>query len=216
MVTFRLTILTVAGATPGLHFPESRFYVRRVRLSSNSELVAILKEAGYPVLDAVGDEKKETVVVEIPVDVGSNIRTLDTVSMWEQLAFASFLQAHWADNQVNQSYGIIVNEYFSWQVSCTVTFDPIREGHQLSSALDLFQYQLKGISFLPRLEHGAYPQMPYEAISREMYEERAGRIKAQGLSQKIYRDDKNEVPDKFCDASGCSVDSVEAQKESKR
>lgn len=41
--------------------------------------------------------------------------------MWEQLAFAAFLQRHWADNQV----------------SCTVTFDPEKEGHQLKHALDL-------------------------------------------------------------------------------
>lgn len=91
----------MAGATPGLHFPESRFYIRRVRLSSTSELIIPLKEAGYPIFDAVNDEKKQTVVVEIPVDVGNNVRTLETVSMWEQLQLAAFLQAHWADNQVN-------------------------------------------------------------------------------------------------------------------
>lgn len=45
------------------------------------------------------------------------------------------------------------------QVSCTVTFDPETEGHQLSHALDYFQYQLKGVSFLPRVEHGAFPQV---------------------------------------------------------
>jgi ribonucleoside-triphosphate reductase (thioredoxin) len=80
------------------------------------------------------------------------------------------------------------------QVSCTVTFDPEKEGPQLSHALDWvraglgkagpvmcwpdrsrcvrllqFQYELKGISFLPRMEMGAYPQMPYEEISEEQY-----------------------------------------------
>ena len=34
---------------------------------------------------------------------------------------------------------------------------------------DYFQYQLKGISFLPRTEQGAYEQMPYEAITEEQY-----------------------------------------------
>jgi ribonucleoside-triphosphate reductase (thioredoxin) len=88
----------VAGATPGLHFPESRFYIRRVRLSKTSDLIVPLVAAGYPVEEAVGDPK--TVVVEIPVDVGASVRTLDTVSMWEQLGLAALLQAHWADNQV--------------------------------------------------------------------------------------------------------------------
>jgi ribonucleoside-triphosphate reductase len=88
----------VAGATPGLHFPESRFYTRRVRLSRSSELLPALQAAGYVIEAAVGDVN--TSVVEIPVDVGESIRTLDTVSMWEQLALAAFLQAHWSDNQV--------------------------------------------------------------------------------------------------------------------
>lgn len=33
------------------------------------------------------------------------------------------------------------------------------------------QYDLKGISFLPRLELGAYPQMPYETITEEEYKQ---------------------------------------------
>lgn len=95
-----------------------------------------------------------------------------------------------------------------------MTFDPEKEGPHISSALDLFQYQLKGISFLPRLEYGAYPQMPYEAISENEYNERRLKLKKLELSPYVCRDDGNTVPDKFCDASGCSVESVEAQRQS--
>jgi ribonucleoside-triphosphate reductase (thioredoxin) len=76
-----------------------------------------------------------------------------SVSMWEQLSLAAFLQRYWADNQV----------------SCTITFDPECEGRQLSAALDVYQYQLKGASFLPRLPSGAYAQMPYEEIDEVKY-----------------------------------------------
>lgn len=55
------------------------------------------------------------------------------------------------------------------QVSATVTFDPETEGPHLAQALQYFQYQLKGISFLPRYEMGAFKQMPYEAITEEQY-----------------------------------------------
>jgi len=34
--------------------------------------------------------------------------------------------------------------YTVMQVSCTVTFDPEREGPQLIQALEYYQYQLKG------------------------------------------------------------------------
>lgn len=49
---------------------------------------------------------------------------------------------------------------FAWlQVSCTITFDPSKEGQHLAHALDYFQYQLKGVSFLPRMDYGAFPQV---------------------------------------------------------
>ena len=40
--------------------------------------------------------------------------------------------------------------------------------------LQQFQYELKGISFLPRMELGAYAQMPYEEITQEEYKEVSG------------------------------------------
>ncbi|KAL4109735.1 hypothetical protein PRIC1_001430 [Phytophthora ramorum] len=43
------------------------------------------------------------------------------------------------------------------------------EGSQLAHMLDYFQYQLKGISLLPKLELGAYKQMPYEEINARTY-----------------------------------------------
>jgi ribonucleoside-triphosphate reductase len=148
------TVSLLAGATPGMHYPESRFYIRRVRLSKNSEMLAPLQKAGYHVEDAVG--QSGTAIVEIPVDCGNGIRTVKDVSIWEQVSLAAFLQENWADNQV----------------SCTVTFDPESEGNQLEHVLDHFQYKLKGISFLPALKLGAYPQMPYESISEEEYNSR--------------------------------------------
>lgn len=57
-----------------------RFYVRRVRLSTSSDLIEPLRQAGYPLEPAVGDDK--TVVVEIPVDVGEGVRTLNEVGVW--------------------------------------------------------------------------------------------------------------------------------------
>ncbi|CAE7851865.1 rtpR, partial [Symbiodinium microadriaticum] len=98
-------------------------------------------------------------------------------------------------------------------VSCTVTFDPTTEGPQLEKALNLYQYQLKGVSFLPRTRAAAaatpYPQMPYEAISSAQYEDAIKNIRPLDLQ---YMDGGlsptsvvEEVPDKFCDAAGCSV-----------
>jgi adenosylcobalamin-dependent ribonucleoside-triphosphate reductase len=180
------TVSLLAGATPGIHFPESRYYIRRMRLGIHSNLLPALEKAGYHIEPAFGSEDT-TLVVSIPVDLGEGVRTLDSVSMWEQLSLASLAQRYWADNQV----------------SCTVTFDPESEGGQIANALDFFQYQLKGISFLPRLDFGAYPQMPYESIGRETYETMRdslgklsfGRIKGEEI-----------VVERFCDNDVCELD----------
>ena len=180
------TVSLLAGATPGIHFPESRHYIRRMRLGVGSTLVKPLEKAGYKIEPAFGSEDT-TLVVEIPVDVGEGVRTVSEVSMWEQLSLAALAQRYWADNQV----------------SCTVTFDPDTEGHQLTHALDIFQYQLKGVSFLPKLELGAYPQMPYEAIDEKTYHEMKdalgklsfGRITGEEV-----------VIERFCDNDVCQID----------
>jgi len=176
------TVSLLAGATPGMHFPESRFYIRRMRLANNSPLVEPLKNANYHVEPCVGSEQT-TVVVEIPIDVGEGIRTVNDVTMWEQLSLAANMQRWWADNQV----------------SCTITFNPKTEGHHIASALDYFQYQLKGISFLPKCDFGAYPQMPYEEITEETYLLKCASLKKMVINKMS----EDSVGEKFCDGDSC-------------
>ena len=104
----------------------------------------------------------------MPVNLGSKIRTLQDVSIWEQVSLAAFLQKYWADNQV----------------SCTVSFDPETESDQIKPALEYFQYQLKGISFLPKAA-GSYVQMPYEMINAKEFDEISSRITPVELSKKL-------------------------------
>ena len=147
------TVSLLAGATPGMHFPESRIYIRRMRMSKNDPLAIPLRAAGYNVVPAIGQEDT-TVVVEMPIKLEDGVRVQSEVSMFEQLQLAAFLQRYWADNQV----------------SCTITFDPVSEGPHIAQMLQYFQYQLKGVSFLPKFDYSKYPQLPYEAISEEVYD----------------------------------------------
>ena len=160
----------------------------------NSPLIKPLEKAGYKIEPAFGSEDS-TVVVEVPVDVGEGIRTINDVPMWEQMALAAFMQRYWADNQV----------------SCTVTFDPETEGPQIPYALNYFQYQLKGISFLPKLELGAYRQMPYEEITKETYDEMVKQLSF--LSFRQVKGNKA-IVDKFCNNDTCEID-FEKQDEGK-
>lgn len=179
------TVSLLAGSTPGVHFPESRFYIRRVRISNNSSLLPPLKKAGYFIEDSEFDNS--SVVIEIPVDAGKGVRTVSEVSMWEQLSLAAFLQKYWADNQV----------------SCTISFDPEKEGIYLENALNFFQYQLKGISFLPKTSYGAYKQMPYEAITEERYKEIVSSLRKVNFGE-IKGEEVNSDSEKFCNNDSCA------------
>ena len=179
------TVSLLVGATPGMHYPESRFYIRRMRLSKHSELIEPLKKANYKLEPAFGSEDS-TMVVEVPVDVGEGIRTAAELSVWEQFSLAAFLQRHWADNQV----------------SCTATFDPETEANQLPHVLNHFQYRLKGISLLPRHELGAYKQMPYEAIDEKTYNKMISKLGK--LSFGVIKHEEAEV-DKFCNNDSCEI-----------
>ena len=182
------TVSLLAGATPGLHYPESRFYIRRIRLSKHSELIEPMKKSGYKIEPAFGSEDT-TMVVEVPVDVGEGIRTAGELSIWEQFSLAAFMQRHWADNQV----------------SCTVTFNPETEGDSIPNVLNYFQYHLKGISLLPRHDWGAYPQMPYEAIDEKEYNQQVKKLNK--LSFGVIKNEEAEI-DKFCNNDSCEVPSL--------
>ncbi|KAG5183145.1 hypothetical protein JKP88DRAFT_256442 [Tribonema minus] len=186
------TVSLLAGATPGVHFPESRFYIRRVRIGRESELVAPLREAGYPVEDdALGN--KDTLVVSFPIDAGAGVKTLEHVTMWEQLALAAFLQRYWSDNMV----------------SCTVTFDAETEGPHIATALDFYQYQLKAISFLPKFESGTFPQMPYERVEQADFEALAAAIAplkfsgARSELESVAGQEVEEMREAYCSGDKC-------------
>ena len=182
------SISLLVGATPGIHHPESRFYIRRMRLSKFSDLVEPLKKANY-VIEPANEDIENTVVVELPVDVGEGVRTASELTMWEQAALASLMQRYWADNQV----------------SCTITFNPVTEGQHIKHLLDYFQYQLKGISFLPRKEKGAYKQMPYEAIDEETYKNLIKKIKP--IKFEKVKNEKADV-ERFCNNDVCEIKPV--------
>ncbi len=175
------TVSLLAGATAGIHYPESRTFIRRVRLESESPLIPHLLDAGYVVEPDV--VSANTSVVELPVRIRENVRPVGEVDMWEQLSLCAFMQKYWADNQI----------------SCTIK---IRDEDRVAEALNYFQYQLKGISFLP-VQKKAYPQSPIEPISDERYAEMMKRVKRQNLGSILAREDAR--PEVACETDTCTL-----------
>lgn len=177
------TVSLLCGATPGIHYPESEFYWRVIRFATNSPLLAPLRVAGYRCVEIAPTKEPNTTAVYFPVKEANFRRAKSDVSMWEQLLLASDVQAHWADNQV----------------SATVTFDKRTEGPQIERALEVFETRLKGVSFLPREDHG-YDHAPYQPMTEGDYEAAVTELRPLDLS-----DGAHEVTDAYCDGDKCTL-----------
>lgn len=176
------TVSLLAGATPGAHYPTYRHYIRRIRFPEIHPDVKALKAAGYKVEKSINEPS--TVVIEFPVAGDEDVPTEREVSIGEKMALAVLLQKWWADNQV----------------SATITFDPEKEAHFIPDLLSAYDSQLKAISFLAFPETSSYVQMPYEAISKEQYEELTLNIKEVKWKESIH-----DQQDAFCDGIACAI-----------
>ncbi len=175
------TVSLLSGVSPGIHFPHSEYYLRRIRIEDTSELIPLMKVAGYNIIkDAYSDNVQ---LIEFPVKKVPYTRGKNDVSIWEQTENAAFYQKYWSDNQV----------------SITITFKE-EEKKDIKNLLEAYQDQLKSISFLPLKEHG-YKQAPYEEISKEIYEKLLKNLKSLYLD-KIKEKARGQI---FCDSELCEI-----------
>ena len=169
------------GSTPGIHYPESEFYIRRIRFSTESEILKAVVAAGYHVeKDAYSPN---TMVASFPVQEPYFLKGKKDVSMWEQLEIAASYQNYWADNSV----------------SVTITFKE-EEANDIKTALEMYETRLKAVSFLKYQETG-YVQAPYESIDEEQYNEM---IKGVTPIQKVATKEEASGT-KFCDGDSCEI-----------
>ena len=176
------TVSLLPGVTPGIHFPHSEYYIRRVRISKNSDLIEPIRAAGYHIED--DSYSDNSYVIEFPIHEEFFDRSKNDASIWEQAENAAAYQKYWSDNQV----------------SITITFKPELEANQIKHVLECYEDKLKSVSFLPIKEHG-YKQAPYEEITKEKYEELFSKVKPFTLDETKDR----VIGEKFCDSDRCEI-----------
>ena len=176
------SISLLAGVTPGVHYPVSRFAIRRMRIGKDSPLVPALIKSGLPHEDDTYSDN--TLVFSFAIDHG-NVRSCDQVSPWEQFSIVAMLQRCYADNCV----------------SATIYFDKEKDGDDVEKMLAMYIPILKSVSMLPHSGHG-YAQAPYEPIDEEKYNELKN-------SYKLPDFDKVEgnvpIGSKFCSGDTCEL-----------
>ena len=151
------SVSLLSGATPGVHWgPGGEFYLRAIRFGDQDPMLHLFKAAGYKIeSDLVS---ANTSVVYFPVASGHK-RSEKQVSLFEKIGLAATAQKYWSDNGV----------------SVTLSFDKEEEKKFVAPALNMYEGQLKAVSFLP-MGNKTYPQQPYTEITREEYNAYVGKI----------------------------------------
>ena len=150
------TLSLLAGVTSGAHPAYSQYYIRRIRMASDSNLVEVCRANGYHVeyvRNFDGTEDHGTVVVSFPCSFPAGTRLADEMSAVDQLEVIKRLQTEWSDNAVS------VTIYYRKE-----ELDEIKEW------LSNNYFNVKSVSFLLHNEHG-FDQAPLEEITKEKYEE---------------------------------------------
>ena len=173
------TVSLLNGSTPGIHYPEDEYYIRRIRFAADSDMLPALAAAGYKI--EPDHYSPNTMCVEFPVHEEHFVKGKREITMWEQLEIAAQYQHYWADNSV----------------SITVTFKP-EEAADIKTALEMYETRLKAVSFL-RYEETGYVQAPYEPITREQYEEMSKGI----TPVQRFNTEEGGAGTKFCDGESC-------------
>jgi len=152
----------LAGSTPGVHPAYSKYYIRRVRMSSHDNLVKVCREAGYfieYVKNFDGSYDHKTCVVEFICKCEDAILAKDMKAI-DQLELVKKMQTVWSDNAVS------VTVYYKEE-----------ELEDIKSWLKSnYETGIKCVSFLRHSDHG-FDQAPYEEITEQEYSARLKKLK---------------------------------------
>ena len=181
------TLSLLAGVTPGAHPGYSQYYIRRIRMAADSELVSVCRDNGFHieyVRNFDGTEDHSTVVVSFPCSFPENTMFADDMTAIDQLNVIRRLQQEWSDNSVS------VTIYYRKE-----ELDDIRKW------LDENYFDVKSVSFLLHNEHG-FDQAPMEEITKEQYEEMSSKVTP---ITNINQISMAEVDIQDCDTGACPV-----------
>jgi ribonucleotide reductase alpha subunit len=157
------TLSLLAGVTPGIHPAYAQYYIRRIRVAANSNLVALCRSYGYDIefqRNFDGSLDHNTVVVSFPCKVPEGTVLAKDMTAVDQLEVVKRLQTEWSDNAV----------------SCTIYYRKEELPIIKEWLNNNYNKYIKSVSFLLHSEHG-FDQAPYEETTKEQYEEYAARVK---------------------------------------
>lgn len=197
------TISLLMGVSPGQHFHWAAYMIRRIRMSINAPLIPVLQKCGYYMEPAIKGFNKDgspvydtiTAVVEFPVKAPTAehpmFQSAGDVPLAEQAALQALLATYWSDNAVSATLsfrkaapkpvffedGSQLTDKFGQPILHINKSEEEAIIEEITDVLDRYKTVIKSTSLLPYATD-TYPQMPYEEISKEKYDQMTAKIKA--------------------------------------
>lgn len=185
------TLSLLAGVTSGVHpATAGKYYIRRIRIASESPLVEVIRACGYYTeyqKNFDGSDDRSTIVAEFPCMYEGDVPSAEDVSVFEQLDMVKFMQKNWSDNSVS------VTAYYKKE-----DLPELRKYLE-----DNFKDNFKTLSFLLYSGHG-FAQAPFEPITKKQYEYLAAKVlPITSLELDFDEDEMEELGS--CGIGGCPV-----------
>ncbi|BDD11330.1 adenosylcobalamin-dependent ribonucleoside-triphosphate reductase [Fulvitalea axinellae] len=180
------------NCSPGIHSRWSDYYIRNVRVNTNTPIFKVLKNSGVPMDPENGQtvENATTWVVHFPVKSPDGAITRNMRSALEQCEYWLTNKVHWTEHNP----------------SVTITYKP-------DEVLDIIRWtwenqeRIGGMTFLPAFD-AQFDQMPYMEISKEQYEKSIAEFPEIDFA-KIYRYEEEDyttaAQELACMAGQCDI-----------
>jgi len=176
------TTSLVLGTSSGIHAWHGEYYIRRMRAGKDEKLAQYMMQAA-PGLVEQDVFVPHQVVLSFPQKApeGATVRTESMLSLLERVKNVAI-------NWVAQGHRSGSNKH---NVSCTIS---VKDGEweELTKWMWNNREHYNGISVLPFFGAEAYPQLPFEDISKEKYEEMLPLLNGIDIS-KVYEENGNAV-----------------------
>lgn len=190
------TVSQLVNAASGMHPRYASHYIRRIRISANDPLFAMLRDQKFPHYPETGQAESTaaTFVLEFPVKAPAGSVTRADLDAAAQLEYWQTVKRHFTEHNPSVTVSVADGEWIevaNWLYNCWET--------------------VGGLSFLPRSET-VYELAPYEEIGAEEYEERLAALPHLDFSRIVIYEKKDSTlgaKEYACQGGACEIDPEE-------
>ena len=168
------TISQLPTVSSGMHRAYAPYYKRRIRVSSHDPVCMALQKIGVP--NEPDHSKPDRIVFSFPIATKTTVAANDEPAV----------------DQLARYHGLMEN-YCDHNVSCTLTFSEEEVPALVDAILENWDNTV-AIALLNKVSP-PYPQMPYEALTKEQYDELSASFpwdKIANLGSIVNRMERNE------------------------